>query len=107
MAREETAYMLTRLKEAGVNLRSLSAGSKKNNILEGKIFVLTGTLQGMTREKARELIENNGGKVSGSVSRKTSYVLAGSEAGSKLTKARDLGVTVISEEEFLEMLKNT
>ena len=67
-------------------------------------FVLTGTLESFTRDKASELIEQNGGKVSSSVSKKTSYVLAGEQAGSKLDKAHSLGVAVISEQEFLNML---
>ena len=71
----------------------------------GKTFVLTGTLPTMKRDEAKKLIEKYGGKASGSVSKKTDYVLAGEEAGSKLTKAQELGITVISEEEFLEMLK--
>jgi DNA ligase (NAD+) len=73
--------------------------------LAGKVFVLTGTLPTLTREQAAEMIEAEGGKVSGSVSRKTSYVLAGEEAGSKLEKARSLGVPVIAEAEFRRMLK--
>ena len=68
-------------------------------------FVLTGTLEKYTREQASEIIENFGGKTSGSVSKKTTYVLAGEEAGSKLTKAQELGVNVISENEFEEMIK--
>lgn len=71
----------------------------------GKTFVLTGTLPTMKRDEAKKLIEKYGGKASGSVSKKTDYVLAGEEAGSKLTKAQKLGITVISEEEFLEMIK--
>ena len=73
--------------------------------LAGKVFVLTGTLPGLTREQATEMIEAAGGKVSGSVSRKTSYVLAGEEAGSKLEKARSLGVPIIDEVEFRRLLK--
>jgi DNA ligase (NAD+) len=70
----------------------------------GKVFVLTGTLQGMTRDEARELIEGNGGRVTGSVSTKTDYLLAGADPGSKLDKANQLGVTVIEEAEFKKML---
>ena len=68
------------------------------------IFVLTGTLPTYTRNEAAQMIENEGGKVSNSVSKKTTYVLAGNEAGSKLIKAQSLGVKVISEEEFIKML---
>jgi DNA ligase (NAD+) len=72
----------------------------------GKIFVLTGTLPTMTRDQAKAMIENLGGKVTGSVSNKTDYVLAGSEAGGKLDKARELGVEILNEGSFLELLKN-
>jgi DNA ligase (NAD+) len=71
--------------------------------LSGKTFVITGTLPGMDREQAKERIEAAGGKVAGSVSRKTDYLLAGAEAGSKLAKAQELGVTVIDENQFLEL----
>jgi DNA ligase (NAD+) len=73
-------------------------------VLAGKTFVLTGTLPTMTRDEAAAKIEAAGGKVSGSVSKKTSYVLAGAEAGSKLDKAKELGVPVIDEAELLRML---
>ena len=73
-------------------------------IFAGKTFVLTGTLEKYTRDKASEIIEENGGKTSSSVSRKTDYVLAGKEAGSKLKKAENLGVVIISESEFEDML---
>ena len=69
-------------------------------------FVLTGTLEKYTRDEASEIIENFGGKTSGSVSKKTTYVLAGEEAGSKLTKAQELGIAIISESEFEEMIKS-
>ena len=71
----------------------------------GKIFVLTGTLPTLSRNEATEIIEKFGGKVSGSVSKKTNYVLAGEEAGSKLTKAQELDIPIISEEEFLKMVE--
>lgn len=70
----------------------------------GKVFVLTGTLPGMTREAARERIEAAGGKVSASVSTKTDFVVAGADAGSKLAKARTLGLTVIDEAQLLRLL---
>ena len=78
---------------------------KKSDKLEGLTFVITGTLPNMKREEAAAIIEENGGKVSGSVSKKTSYVLAGEDAGSKLTKAQQLGVEIITEEQFKEMIK--
>jgi len=104
-SREDTVRLIEKLKAAGVNMSSKSAERKVDSQLEGKTFVLTGTLQGMTREQASELIQSYGGKVSGSVSKKTSFVLAGEEAGSKLTKARELGVPVIGLDELMDMLK--
>ena len=91
------------LAEAGVNMNSKSV--IKDNRFANKIFVLTGTLQGFTRKEAADIIESFGGKTSSSVSKKTSYVLAGEEAGSKLDKANSLGVQVINENEFTEMIK--
>jgi DNA ligase (NAD+) len=77
---------------------------KKNAVLQGKTFVVTGTLKGFSRQEIERLIKDSGGKTSSSVSRKTDYVLAGAEPGSKLDKAGELGVPVISEEEFLKMI---
>ena len=71
----------------------------------GKVFVLTGSLEKYTRDEASEIIENFGGKTSSSVSKKTDFVLAGEDAGSKLRKANELGVKVITEQEFEEMIK--
>ena len=104
---EQTLDLLKRLKEAGVNMKAIKTEEDKkyDNRFEGKTFVLTGSLENYTREQASEIIEKFGGKVSGSVSKKTSYVLAGEEAGSKLTKAQNLGVTIITEQEFNELLK--
>lgn len=91
-----------RLTEAG--LVTVAVAKKADDTLGGKTFVLTGTLPTMTRDEASALIKEHGGKVSGSVSKKTSYVVAGEDAGSKLQKARDLGVPVIDEAALLEML---
>lgn len=92
------------LKAAGVNVES-PAAAPGGGALAGKTFVITGTLPGMSREEAKKLIEDNGGKVSGSVSRKTAYLLAGDAAGGKLAKAKDLGVEVISEDGLMAMLR--
>lgn len=81
-----------------------SESKQKGNALEGLTFVLTGTLPTYTRDQAKEIIESLGGKVSGSVSKKTSYVLAGEDAGSKLTKAQTLGIPVLDEEAFRQMI---
>ncbi len=78
----------------------------KNNIFSGKTFVLTGTLESLKRSDAAKIIEENGGKTSSSVSKKTDFVLAGNEAGSKLTKAQNLGIEVLSEQQFLDLIKN-
>ena len=91
-----------RLTEAG--LLTSATAKKADDSLGGMTFVLTGTLPTMTRDEASALIKEHGGKVSGSVSKKTTYVVAGEEAGSKLTKARDLGVNVIDEAALLAML---
>ena len=91
------------LKAVGVNMESQKEIVDMR--FEGMTFVLTGTLSMYKRSDAQKIIESFGGKASGSVSKKTTYVLAGEDAGSKLQKANDLGVTVISEEEFAEMIK--
>ena len=101
---ENNCKILERLKEAGVNMEMAESGSEDGRF-DGLTFVITGTLPTMDRKAAAALIEAHGGKVSGSVSKKTNYLLAGENAGSKLTKANDLGVSVISEEELQEMLK--
>jgi DNA ligase (NAD+) len=101
---EQTIDLINRLKSAGINTQSLQEESNDTRF-EGKTFVLTGALSKYSREQASDIIERLGGKTSSSVSKKTSYVLAGEDAGSKLTKAQSLGVTVISEEEFEEMIK--
>lgn len=93
--------LINRLKDAGVNME-YSKKSTGDNRFEGKTFVLTGTLPTMKRDEAKKLIESFGGKVSGSVSKKTSYVVAGEEAGSKLVKAQELGIEILSEADLLE-----
>ena len=95
--------LLTRLKEAGVNM--VDRTEKVDARFAGLTFVLTGALTKFTRDEATEMIELRGGKASGSVSKKTSYVVAGENAGSKLTKAQDLGIPVLTEDEFLQMLQ--
>lgn len=100
---EQTRELINNLKDSGVLMTPIEKKSE-GGIFLGKTFVLTGTLPTMKRSEASKLIEANGGKTSSSVSKKTDFVLAGEDAGSKLTKANALGVTVISEEEFLAML---
>lgn len=94
--------LINRLREYGVNMTY--SDRKISDKFAGMTFVLTGTLPTLKREQAKEMIEKRGGKCSGSVSKKTTYVLAGEEAGSKLTKANELGITVIDEPQFLKML---
>lgn len=101
---EQTRDTINKLKEAGVNLKSHGKKQVKDNRFEGLTFVLTGTLTSYTRSEAGKIIESFGGKVTNTVSKKTSYVLAGDQAGSKLDKARQLGIPVISEEEFNKMI---
>ena len=100
---EENQSIIARLKEAGVNMRT-----EESEVLEspisGKTVVVTGTLPTLGRKEAQELIEKYGGKAAGSVSKKTDYVLAGEAAGSKLTKANELGIPVLNEEEFKTLL---
>ena len=103
---EQTKDLLKRLKEAGINMSRLKEDDRDDRF-SGKTFVLTGTLEKYSREEASNLIEKFGGKTSSSVSKKTSYLLAGEDAGSKLTKAQSLGVQIISEEEFNKMCSGT
>ena len=103
LSSEQSKHLIDSLRSHGVNMASFSepVGDK----LAGKTFVLTGTLEQFTRDEASEMIEKLGGKVSGSVSKKTSYVVAGEAAGSKLKKANDLGIPVLSEEDFLQLIQ--
>ena len=95
--------VINRLKAQGVNMVLEDTGIV-SDILAGKTVVVTGTLPTLSRNDAKSLIEANGGKAAGSVSKKTDYVLAGDAAGSKLTKAQELGIPVIDEAEFLKMI---
>ena len=103
LALPQSQKLIERFKEYGIVMTEEKKVS--SSLFEGLTFVLTGTLPDMTRNEASDLITANGGKVSSSVSKKTSYVLAGEEAGSKLTKAQSLGVKIISQDEFLAMLE--
>ncbi|MCD7829050.1 MAG: NAD-dependent DNA ligase LigA [Clostridiales bacterium] len=104
-ANPQSQHLIKALREAGVNFQSTE--EKPGEKLKGLTFVLTGTLAQMKRSEAKKLIEQNGGKVSGSVSKKTSYVVAGEAAGSKLTKAQSLGVPILTEGELLNLLNLT
>ena len=100
---EENIKMIEELKEIGINPQAKA--KPKSDKLSGQTFVLTGTLQNMTRDEASAIIKSHGGKTSSSVSKKTTYVLAGENAGSKLDKALNLGVIILTEDDFLEMIK--
>lgn len=102
---DKNRQQLSALKEAGVNMISAKQQAA-SELFAGLTFVLTGTLPSLTREQASEMIAAQGGKVSSSVSKKTSYLLAGEEAGSKLTKAQSLGVPIITEQELLQMIES-
>lgn len=99
----QSKHLIGRLKQAGVNMTT--AKQESDQRFAGMTFVLTGSLEQFTRTEATEMIESRGGKASGSVSKKTSYVVAGEAAGSKLRKAQELGIPVLTEEEFLDMIK--
>ena len=99
----QSRHMVERLRAAGVNFESLRTVT--DNRFAGKTFVLTGALSKFTREEATEKIELFGGKAAGSVSKKTSYVVVGENAGSKARKARELGIPILSEDDFLQMIE--
>lgn len=101
---DQSKDLIQKLKDAGLNMNSEEA-SNGDGRFDGMIFVLTGGLENYSRKEAEEIIENFGGKTSSSVSKKTTYVLAGEDGGSKLTKAQNLGITIITEEEFLNMIR--
>lgn len=100
---EQNIMFLKKLKNAGIDC--IEEEKENSDLFNGMTFVLTGTLSKYTRSEASEIIENLGGKTSSSVSKKTNYVLAGEEAGSKLTKAQQLGITIISEDDFEQMVR--
>ena len=102
-AQPHTRTLIQKFKDAGVNTDYIGE-ARSSDALEGMTIVVTGTLPTLGRKDATALIEQNGGKASGSVSKKTTYVLAGEAAGSKLTKANDLGIPVIDEAEFMKMI---
>ena len=101
-AKDTVKTVIEKLKNAGVNTQYIS--TRTSEALAGKTFVVTGTLPGLSRDEAEKLIADNGGKAASSVSKKTSFVLAGEKAGSKLDKAKTLGIPVITEQEFLDMI---
>ena len=103
MASPQSRHLIQRLREAGVNMTAAEKGSDQR--FAGMTFVLTGALEKFTRDEAGEMIETRGGKSAGSVSKKTTYVVAGEGAGSKLRKAQELGIPVLTEEEFLALIK--
>jgi DNA ligase (NAD+) len=103
-AQPHNREVVEQLRALGVNWAEGEPAPTQLLALSGKTFVITGTLPGMDREQAKARIEAAGGKVAGSVSRKTDYLLAGAEAGSKLAKAQELGVRVIDEAQFLELI---
>jgi DNA ligase (NAD+) len=96
--------MIARLAAAGVDMTAPKRDRAPVGVLAGKTLVLTGTLPSLTREEATERIVAAGGKVSGSVSKKTAFVVAGTDAGSKLAKAEELGIAIIDEDELLRIL---
>ena len=103
-AEERNLRLISRLREAGLRMKSERSESETASALEGKIIVLTGSLEKLTRNRAKELIEALGARATSSVSAKTDFVVAGPGAGSKLEKAQELGIPVISEDDFLDML---
>ena len=104
-AQESNSDFLARLEQAGIMMQEEHTVKQTKEAFAGKTFVLTGTMVAMDRKTAQEKIESLGGKASSSVSKKTNYVVAGENAGSKLTKAEELGITILSEDEFLRLLE--
>ncbi|HEX8973959.1 MAG TPA: BRCT domain-containing protein, partial [Patescibacteria group bacterium] len=103
---KENQELLKTMAKSGVKIEMPEKKQAKNLTLQGKTFVLTGELAGFTRDEAKDMIRKRGGDVSSSVSKKTSYVVAGENPGSKLQKAKELGVKVIGEEELKKLLED-
>lgn len=101
---DQTKDLIEKFKTYGINMQE-TENEISDNRFEGMIFVLTGGLENYSRKEAEDIIESFGGKTSGSVSKKTTYVLAGEDSGSKLTKAQNLGIEIINEEQFINMIK--
>ena len=104
MESPQSKDLMARFRKAGVNMESLE--KNVDNRFQGLTFVFTGSLEKFTRDQAEEMVQKRGGKASGSVSKKTGYVVAGEAAGSKLRKAQELGIPVITEDEFLQMIED-
>jgi DNA ligase (NAD+) len=102
---DSSIKMLEKLRMAGVNLKRLKEEMITDQTFKGQTFVFTGELESMARADAEALVKKKGGTASGSVSKKTAYVVAGKEAGSKLAKAGKLGVKILDEKEFLKLIK--
>jgi DNA ligase (NAD+) len=107
MAQEENRALLRQLEKAGLNTRTFHRRPDSSLRFSGQTFVVTGKLQHWTRDEIKNLIEDMGGTVSSSVSRKTDFVLAGEDPGSKLAKAKELGVSVLNEKQFKDILEKT
>ena len=103
-SKEENILIINKLKEYGVNMTFDNSNYQEDENFSGKTFVLTGSLSSITREEATSIIESYGGKVSGSVSKKTNAVIVGTDPGSKYTKAIELGIPIWQEEEFIELI---
>jgi DNA ligase (NAD+) len=101
---EKNIKIIGRLRQSGLNFKTDNGNGKISDILNGKTFVLTGELDGYSREQAKSIIEGRGGKVTGSVSKKTNYVLSGKNPGSKFDKAKSLNITILDENEFIKMI---
>jgi DNA ligase (NAD+) len=104
-SREQNRAVIEKLRAAGITMQASTSREPRGSQLAGKTFVLTGTLPTLTRDEASNMIEAHGGRVTSSVSKKTSYVLAGESPGSKLTRARDLGIPIIGEDELRALLE--